>query len=101
MTNTPWGESQYAYHHMRGCITYATASHGGIKVSPTLAKHLTEYTRSHASYEDNQGYWYEEDLDYLLPLYELQNLPNADFSQYRNVTLEQIKQHWEDYPSCQ
>ena len=99
-TSTPWGESQYADIHVRGLVTYATASHGGIKVARSLQDKLSEYTKNHGIKKDT-ALWYEEDLDYLLPLYELSKYPDirtALESSYRIPTLDDIKKCFSDYP---
>lgn len=98
-TYTPWGRSQYREKHFKGCITYYTASHGGIHVSPTLTKYLSEYTQS-KGIKYAKGLWYEEDMDYILPLYELYKVhefAEALKERYKRPTLEQVKQFFPDY----
>lgn len=99
-TQTPWGQAQYRETHFKGCTTYGTASHGGLHISSTVYPYLSDYTKS-AGLEYSKGLWYEEDCDYLLPVYELYKIPEfADKlkDSYTQPTLEQIKQWFPDYP---
>lgn len=104
--STPWGKAQYGYHLARGVVFYGTAGHGGMKVSKRIAeKYMTEYSRENCI-QRYGAYWYEEDCDINLPLYELSlNLPGfaeiaVQFS--KNATVEKLPEHikrWNpDYP---
>lgn len=104
--STPWGKAQGSYKLARGVIFYYTAGHGGMKVSKRIAeKYMTEYARTHCI--DRYGaYWFEEDCDINLPLYELSlNMPGfasiaVEFS--KSATIEgltdRIKLYFKDYP---
>lgn len=103
---TPWGKAQGSYKLARGVIFYYTSGHGGMKVSKRIAdKYMTEYARTHCI--DRYGaYWFEEDCDINLPLYELSlNMPGfaavaVEFS--KNATIEKLPEYirrWNsDYP---
>lgn len=98
-TSTPWGKSQYREKHFKGCITYCTASHGGIHIAPILTKYLSGYTQSRGI-EYGKGIWYEEDMDYILPLYELCKIPEfaeALSERYKIPSIEQVKSLFPDY----
>lgn len=73
-TNTPWGPSQHSIKHFRGCVTYETASHGGIKISRSLFDYLTLFTREHGI-SFNNALWFEEDVDYMLAIQDLARNP--------------------------
>lgn len=98
-TYTPWGASQYSEKHFKGCTTYCTASHGGIHISPSVMGYLSEYTiKKGLKYVT--GLWYEEDVDYLLPVYELSKVPEfrAKLGEmYKIPTISQIKEWFPDY----
>lgn len=102
-TATPWGLSQHSEQIARGLIAYSTASHGGLCVSPTLANKLTRYTLKRAIRYAN-GYWFEEDAAYALPLYELwqKGYDSKIKSAYGNISLDSlekiIKYFYKDYP---
>ena len=98
-TYTPWGASQYSEKHFKGCTTFCTASHGGIHISSSVMKYLSEYTIK-AGMEYGKGLWYEEDLGYLLPLYELSKVPEFRSKlrdMYKIPTIEEIKEWFPDY----
>ena len=104
-TTTPWGSSQYSERHFKGCTTYATASHGGIHISPSAYKYLSEYTRKAGwEYGGLKGLWYEEDCAVMLPLYDLFKVPELAEKlkeRYKRPTLEQVKQWFPDYEDTQ
>lgn len=103
---TPWGKAQGGYHIWRGVICYYTAGHGGVRVSKRIAeKYMTEYARTHCI--DRYGaYWFEEDCDISLPLFELSlNLPGfaekaKEFSSSATIEglTDRIKLYFKDYP---
>lgn len=68
--STPWGPAQYAYQYAPGVVFYSTAGHGGIKVSPGAAKNLSGAARKEGMYWGG-AFWYEEDVDANIPLYEV------------------------------
>jgi len=69
-TMTPWGESQGAVKVCPGVVFYSTARHGGVSISRGMAKYLTRYTMKEAIKYGN-SFWFEEDVAYALPFYEL------------------------------
>lgn len=104
--STPWGKAQGSYRLARGVIFYYTAGHGGMKVSKRIAeKYMTEYARKHCINRYG-AYWYEEDCDINLPLYELSmNLPGfadkaLEFSKSatKERLEERIHEYFKDYP---
>lgn len=104
-TYTPWGPAQYSEQHFRGCTTFFTASHGGIHISSSVMKYLSEYTIKKGLKYD-KGLWYEEDIDYLLPVYELSKVPEFKTKleeRYKIPTIDQIKECFPDYEdnSCE
>lgn len=99
-TQTPWGKATYRDIHFKGCTTFCTASHGGVHISSTVYPYISEYTKSKGLVY-GAGLWYEEDCDYLLPVYELYKVREfADKLKrsYTPPTLAQIKQWFPDYP---
>lgn len=105
--STPWGKAQGGYHIWRGVVCYYTAGHGGFRVSRKIAeKYMTEYSRLHCTRFDGRAYWYEEDCEVNLPLYELsKNLPGfkekaLEFSSHATIeNLEERIGFWfKDYP---
>ncbi|MFK5950546.1 MAG: hypothetical protein QM500_17470 [Methylococcales bacterium] len=72
--STPWGSAQHVTNHLRGFSTVQTAGHGGMMVSKGAAeKSLSEAARKRACFE-NGYYCYEEDSDYLIPLFDAKAL---------------------------
>jgi len=59
-TSTPWGASQYSESLCRGIVSYGTAGHGGVHLSPTRNCVVPEYMR-------NANGWYEEDCEWAIP----------------------------------
>lgn len=58
-TSTPWGASQYSESLCRGIVSYGTAGHGGVHLSPTRNMVIPEYMR-------NANGWYEEDCEWAI-----------------------------------
>ena len=58
--STPWGTAQTSTQLARGIMSYATASHGGIHLSPTRNMLIPKSVR-------NEGGWYEEDCAWAIP----------------------------------
>ena len=58
-TSTPWGAAQTSKQLARGIMSYTTAGHGGIHLSPTRNMVVPEYMRS------TDG-WYEEDCEWAI-----------------------------------
>lgn len=70
-TGTPWGHAQYAARFLRGIVFYSTSSHGGLKVTKKVGdKYLSEFARTHCIRTED-AYWFEEDCDINVPVYEL------------------------------
>lgn len=85
-TTTPWGESQDVVKIAPGVNVYSTAGHGGMSVSAGLLKYLTKFTVKQAI-RYGSGYWFEEDVDIILPIYELSlNMPG-----FRQKIMEKMK----------
>jgi hypothetical protein len=59
-TSTPWGTAQYSEQYARGIMSYETARHGGVHLSPTRNMVVPEYMR-------NANGWYEEDCEWAIP----------------------------------
>ena len=62
--STPWGPAQTAIEFAPGIISYTTAGHGGIWLSPERQKAL--------AWPDNflrDPAWWEEDCDWAIPYY--------------------------------
>lgn len=58
-TSTPWGAAQYSEQYARGIMSYGTAGHGGIHLSPTRNMVVPEYMRAADG-------WYEEDCEWAI-----------------------------------
>lgn len=70
-TWTPWGTAQYAARFSRGVVFYSTSRHGGLKVTRCVGdRYLSEFARTHCVSTDG-AYWFEEDGDINIALYEL------------------------------
>lgn len=69
-TATPWGSSQTARKVMPGLTWYDTAGHGGLCISHGLAnKKLSPNARAEGI-KYAGSYWYEEDVQWCIPMYE-------------------------------
>lgn len=94
-TNTPWGVSDYSKVICRGAISYSTGSHGGLCVSSTLASKMSRYCLRQALRFGN-GYWYEEDCDEPMALYDLcKNVPGFEQKMkqaFPNMTVEKLEE---------
>ena len=76
--STPWGESQHSTQIVRGAVFHTTAGHGGVHIAERLAgRVLSKFVRNRGI-KDGSGYWYEEDCDISLPMYELMKAGHAD-----------------------
>lgn len=68
---TPWGYAQSARILQRGVQSYSTAGHGGMGITEAIAeKYLTDAARIAAGRPEQGKYWFEEDADGVIPLYE-------------------------------
>jgi len=67
---TPWGPAQGVYNIIPGVRWFTTAGHGGLMVSPSVARKML--TPAAVKLGDFWGgaYWYEEDIEYSIPMYE-------------------------------
>ena len=63
-TSTPWGPSQTSEQIARGIMSYTTAGHGGIHLSPGRRMEMPEKFRNEPTFAG--GNWYEEDCDWAL-----------------------------------
>lgn len=76
--STPWGASQHSTQILRGAVFHTTAGHGGVHIAEQLAgRVLSKFVRNRGI-KDGSGYWYEEDCDISLPMYELMKAGYAD-----------------------
>ena len=65
-----WGVVQDCEEWLEGVFSVSTAGHGGVLVTPEVAKLLSEAARKRGA--KMQGYLqYEEDCDWAIPVYEL------------------------------
>ena len=84
--NTPWGRSQHQETIAEGIVSYSTASHGGIKLSPERqAKMPKPYLR-----EDG---WYEEDCDVA---FVMVTFPECFDPKYLDGAVRSIKEYYPD-----
>lgn len=94
--STPWGAAQQVISHTRGFSTVFTASHGGMMVSRGAAeKHLSEAARKRAL-KHGDYYCYEEDCDYLIPLFDAKEMRKqlmSDSSFWESKTEEEIESY--------
>jgi len=67
---TPWGPAQEIVQVVPGVVWVYTAGHGGLRVSPAVAR--KKLTPAAIKLADKWGgsLWYEEDEAYAIPLYE-------------------------------
>jgi len=77
--HTPWGKAQVGYQLTRGVMFYQTAGHGGLRVTRKWAKENLSVAAVHLA--DTQGgyYWYEEDCQISLVLFEQPELWDGFF----------------------
>lgn len=69
--NSPWGQIDRVEKLIRGVAFVSTPGHGGIRVSKGVADaRLSLEAREEAIYQ-NDYYWFEEDCQYAIPLFEL------------------------------
>jgi hypothetical protein len=64
-TRTPWGPAQGAKELAPGIMSYFTASHGGIRLSPERQRQLREHYKG-SNFLGNFEWW-EEDCDWAIP----------------------------------
>ncbi len=64
---TPWGISQHTEKIAYGITAVSTASHGGIKVSPTLNMKIPGWLKECTHNKQGLEGWYEEDCDWCIP----------------------------------
>lgn len=92
--STPWGSAQQVTNHLRGFSTVHTAGHGGMMVSRGAAeKYLSDAARKRAL-KHGDYYCYEEDCDYLIPLFDTKELRSplmSDYSFWNNKTDDEIE----------
>ena len=70
---TPWGVADREYALAPGVVQVTTPSHGGIRVERGVAeRRLSEAARSVPfTAPTAEAYWYEEDCDVLIVLWEI------------------------------
>lgn len=61
-TSTPWGPSQSSHQYAVGIVSYSTAGHGGIHLSPTRQTELQSKFPEFKNWLKNPAWW-EEDAD--------------------------------------
>ena len=72
--NTPWGRADHLRTITTGVIEVSTPRHGGIAIAKGYAeKHLSEAAREKAIFQ-NSYYFFEEDCDWAIPMFELKEL---------------------------
>lgn len=69
--STPWGASQHSTQITRGAVFHSTSGHGGLHIAERLAGRILSSWVRNKGIKDGSGYWYEEDCEISLPLYEL------------------------------
>jgi len=68
---TPWGPAQHGYQLDRGVWLYGTAGHGGLAVANGVARKKLSAAAIKVGFSKGGYYWYEEDADALVPLYDV------------------------------
>jgi hypothetical protein len=68
---TPWGRADSAYILDTGVIWYGTPSHGGLKVTSSVARKMLSHAALKMGESWGGAYWYEEDIAYTIPFYEV------------------------------
>lgn len=92
-TNSPWGYVDYAKRLCDGVVDVNTPSHGGLRVDRVWAeKNLTEQARKYASDEDRKYFWFEEDCNWTIVIFEHPELAR-DEKQFQDA--KQILCYWE------
>jgi hypothetical protein len=90
---TPWGSAQSARTIQRGVQFYSTAGHGGMGITEAVAeKHLTDAARIAAGRPQQGKYWFEEDIDFAIPLYEQPEWARAYFGKRFGVQYPSLVQ---------
>jgi hypothetical protein len=69
-TATPWGQADAKEKIDVGVNFYFTPSHGGICVSKKKAETLLTESARKVAIKYGNGYWFEEDCNFVIPLYE-------------------------------
>lgn len=65
--DTPWGPAQHVTEIAPGIMSYSTASHGGIHLSPERVEEMPGALRDYVPFVKNgpePGKWLEEDVDW-------------------------------------
>lgn len=96
--NTPWGQSDSEYKLLPGFIWYGTPSHGGLKVAAGVAvKKLSPQALNIGRYSSG-AYWFEEDVAYCAPFYEIPELREAaDKLMGGRTDVDHLKSNLEHY----
>lgn len=74
-TSTPWGPAQESHRMAPGVISYSTARHGGIHLSPSVNELVPDYMRLPSG-------WYEEDCDWAIPVIALAGKLELNFDHH-------------------
>lgn len=96
---TPWGMSDSEQDYGSGVKFYGTPGHGGFYVAPAMNA-LIPAVFKRASF-CKQGFrgWYEEDIDWAIPVWFLQDKCMFDESQVlaaKNILKEQYSEAWNE-----
>jgi len=79
MADSPWGAIQDADPLAPGIDFVTTASHGGIRVAREVAHELLTPAALKCAIEQGEYFFFEEDCDYVIVLYEIPSLRSKAF----------------------
>jgi hypothetical protein len=102
-TQTPWGISDYVKPCIRGVALVQTPSHGGIRVSATLAKNQLSDACLFFGEQIGNYFFFEEDCAYALPFFEHPEWfkeiyrPNETEEVLKNNAEKTIKTYFPEY----
>jgi len=71
MSNSPWGPIQDVEHLAPGMDFVMTASHGGIRVTREAAYRLLTSAALKCAIEKDGYFFFEEDCNYVIVMYEI------------------------------
>lgn len=83
--NTPWGRADHVEQIIPGMWFVTTPGHGGVYVAPERLAQMPAYMQS-TPY--SQGGWFEEDVDWCLPVVVFAAELTAADSRYTKVDTE-------------
>jgi hypothetical protein len=87
--DTPWGEAQTANIHDSGIVWYSTAGHGGLFIPMSKARTLLSSAAMSEGIRWKSGYWFEEDVAWMVVAYEQNDLVNELFRGMGKGTIQQ------------